>query len=239
MNEEECDRRADALIRVLEKYGLPYLDSPRFDWVFSSVSIVVDAVAGEKGDFRAIQPSAEREKFRRVGALAKKLAEDLRALDRETMYAIRIASEAVLPPPESLNDADIYRDMASQLVGEGEITNSVLERVHEDFWDGFWEKASTLDAVINQITPEVARFIDAAPNAGRRDMTSVVAVEHLRAIWEEAMNKGPAPRSITDAGEFADFLTDAFAALGLRNNCRAAMDSWNEYCLKNPDGWHR
>src|SRR5262245_8715200 len=116
MNEEECDRRADALIRVLEKYGLPYLDSPRFDWVFSSVSIVVGAVAGEKGEFRAIQPSAEREKFRRVGVLAKKLAEDLRALDRETMYAIKMASADVLPPPDSLNDANIYRDMASQLV---------------------------------------------------------------------------------------------------------------------------
>jgi hypothetical protein len=56
-------------------------------------------------------------------------------------------------------------------------------------------------------------------------------------VWEEAMNKGSAPLSITDAGEFADFLTAAFTALGLQNNPRAAVDSWREYCLEYPDGW--
>jgi len=91
--------------------------------------------------------------------------------------------------------------------------------------------------VIDEITPEVNRQIDAAPDAGRRDLMDIEVARRLLPLWEEALNKGTAPLSITDAGEFSEFLAESFDALCLQGNCRAALDSLRKYALTNPDGW--
>ena len=86
---------------------------------------------------------------------------------------------------------------------------------------------------MDKVTPTVSDFIDIAPVAGRRNLKSVVAIEKLREVWEDR-KKTPAPMNITEAGPFADFIVEAFEALGLDGNSRAAMDSWREYRAKYP-----
>jgi hypothetical protein len=108
-----------------------------------------------------------------------------------------------------------------------------LVRKDPNFWIYFWGAAFVLDEVVDKITPSISDHIETAPVAGRRNLANVTAIESLRDIWEDR-KKTPAPMNITDAGPFADFLIEAFEALGLEGNPRAAMDSWREYRAKYP-----
>lgn len=93
---------------------------------------------------------------------------------------------------------------------------------------------SVLDEIIEMTLPVANDVIDDAPNAGRRALRCVAVVERLREVWSERKS-APAPRSMTDAGPFADFMIEAFEALGLDRNARAAMDSWRAFRDKLPD----
>src|SRR5690606_1930807 len=88
-----------------------------------------------------------------------------------------------------------------------------------------------LGAIIDLTEPLANEVIDDAPPAGRRNLISVGIVRHLRAVWAE--RKGtPAPKSMSEAGPFADFMIDAFEAIGIDANPRAAVDSWQEFRTK-------
>jgi hypothetical protein len=227
-DEEYCHRR-DALFKVLDSFGLSPNHSP---WVSYSVHLLVKTVtAGIANDVRAIKPGPERKKLLKAMDAAKILAKKMRALNPQVMYVIMDACSDVAGQPRKVG--------ATQT---GRVVSDVYEDpgLDSDFWTSFWEIAGRLDHVMDHIAPDVNRYIDAAPNAGRRDLVSIKVVHALRLIWEEALNRGAAPRSLNDAGEFAEFLAGAFEALGLQNNPRAAMDSWREYNMEYPegDGWH-
>jgi hypothetical protein len=101
-------------------------------------------------------------------------------------------------------------------------------------WRAFWDVVPELDKLIDRALSNAKECIDAAPEAGRRNMRAVNVIDDLRKIWTER-KKIPAPMNIAEAGPFADFLIDVFEALGLEGNPRAAMDSWREYRAKYPE----
>jgi hypothetical protein len=232
-DKKEHERRRDALYKVLTKFGLP---SENSTWVSSSVHQMVKTVlAGDARDVRAIRRGPERKKLLEVRAAAKTLAKKMRALNPRVLYKIEGAccTVAAAGPPR-MRGGHIAGRMVTEVY-----ENPVLDG---DFWQSFWDTVCRLDHVIDQIAPEVNRQIDAAPDAGRRDLVGVEVVDRLRMIWEEALDKGAAPLNITETGEFSDFLADAFEALGLKANPRAAVDSWREYVTQtgNEDasGWY-
>lgn len=125
-------------------------------------------------------------------------------------------------------------------------TRSAMElrstMIHEAAGRGAWLRSkaalsldiiSVLDAVIEAVAPFAEEAINNAPPAGRRDLLNVALVERLRNVWQE--RKGTlAPNSMSEAGAFADFMIDAFEALGLTANPRAAVDSWREFRANDP-----
>jgi hypothetical protein len=226
-DKEESKRRHDALFRVLDKFGLPPLYSP---WIrFSVHSIVKMVVTGHLTEIRAIKPSQERKRLRRIRGLAQKLARELREMNPAVLHDIENACLIVTALPRLKG--------ASWARGREVTEEYICPPLDRDFWTSFWETVGRLDRVIDQIAPEVNRHIDVAPDAGRRDLMNIEVIRRLLPLWEDALNKGPAPLSITDAGELSEFLAESFDALGLQGNCRAAMDSLREYVLRNPDGW--
>ncbi len=92
---------------------------------------------------------------------------------------------------------------------------------------------AVLDGLVKATDPVANQTIDEAPQAGRRDLVSVAVVERLRMVWTQR-TESPAPKSMTEAGAFADFMFEAFSVIGLRANARAAMDSWREFRAKWP-----
>lgn len=85
-----------------------------------------------------------------------------------------------------------------------------------------------LDGLLSMVAPSANQVIDNAPASGRRNLTNAAIVDRLRQVWKQ--RKGvEAPRSMTEAGPFADFIIEAFETLGIEANPRAAVDSWREF----------
>jgi hypothetical protein len=194
---------------------------------------VKTVVSGDARDVRAIRPGPERKKLLEVRAAAKILAKKIRALNPRVLDKIEGASSTITAGPPRMRGAHFTARVVTEVY-----ENRVLDG---DFWESFWGTVCRLDQLIDQIAPEVNRQIDAAPDAGRRDLIGVHVVHRLRMIWEDALDKGAAPLNITETGEFSNFLADAFEALGLKANPRAAVDSWREYLIQTSEndvsGW--
>jgi hypothetical protein len=188
--------------------------------------MVKTVLTGDARDVRAIKPGPERKKLLEVRAAAKILAKKMRALDWRVLVEIEAAacSTITASPP---------RKKGSHT--EGRVVTEVYENrvLDGDFWHSFWGTVCRLDQLIDRIAPEVNRQIDAAPDAGRRDLIGVHVVHRLRMIWEDALKRGPAPANISESGgDFSDFLADAFEALGMDTKPRSAMASWRDYLIQ-------
>jgi hypothetical protein len=219
MSDEEIDRRGAALDEVLDRHLGPGDDSD--GWGVSDGCGVVIMVFAEVEHLGAMNPVAERKKLLKVQQLARDFSQALKELHVHTAG-------------ELLTQCSDLRDLSSK---NG---RNVLLRLQQvcpddfDFWVYFWATAFVLDEVMDKITPAIIDFVGTAPVAGRRNLTNVMAIEQLRDVWEER-KKTPAPMNITDAGPFTDFIVEAFEALGIEGNPRAAMDSWREYRAKHPE----
>jgi hypothetical protein len=156
----------------------------------------------------AMNPRREREKLARTHKLAQELSEVWKSL---------------------------HADVRSQMELESYARNNI--RGPAGFYKSTYPLSlqiiSVLDLVVEATKPIATQIIDDAPSAGRRDLTNVGIVEHLRIVWEQRKNE-PAPKSMTEAGQFANYIFDAFQALNLRGHPRAAMDSWREFRAKHP-----
>jgi len=164
----------------------------------------------------AINPLVERKNLLKMQQAVRYLAKTIRELHVQTFQQL-------------VDECSALGDLS------GESSRDLMPLVRKDpnFWIYFWGAAFVLDEVVDKITPSISDHIETAPVAGRRNLANVTAIESLRDIWEDR-KKTPAPMNITDAGPFADFLIEAFEALGLEGNPRAAMDSWREYRAKYP-----
>jgi hypothetical protein len=180
--------------------------------------VVVEGLLDPAGLLGAMNPAMERKKLLKIRQLAKELAETLRELHPDAYGELITQSQAV---------RDLGAEYSPDLMP---IMNMHRNR---DFWVLFWSAAFSFDELMDKIVPAVSDLTDTAPVAGRRNLTNVIVIESLREVWEDR-KKTPAPMNITDAGPFTDFIVEAFEALGLEGNPRAAMDSWREYRAKHP-----
>jgi hypothetical protein len=179
---------------------------------FADASGVVLIMTLYGGSFDAMNRRAEMEKLQRVRRAAQEFVKAWVSLHPDVLATIINSSVGF---GAKRRDPDIPFDPA--------ITA----------WRAFWDAVPELDGLIEHALSNAKACIDAAPEMGRRNIRAVNVVDELREIW--AKRKGaPAPTNITEAGPFADFLIDAFDALGLEGNPRAAMDSWREYRAKYP-----
>ncbi len=155
----------------------------------------------------AVKPDQERIKLQKVERLAREFTAAWTELANETEYHMR-------------------RVHTYEAKGRhGEYSSN----------DPFgWSWLCALDGIVSAAAPRAYQYIDTAPTVGRRNLLNVSIVEGLRHVWQQ--RKGTeAPRSMTEAGPFADFMFDAFEALGLSSNPRAAVDSWREFRARHPD----
>lgn len=87
---------------------------------------------------------------------------------------------------------------------------------------------SFLDEFIEANLAVAFAVIDSSVPAGRRALRNISIVEGLREVWCE--RKGSeAPRSMSEAGVFADFMFASFDALELTANPRASLDAWRQF----------
>ncbi|MYZ47336.1 hypothetical protein [Propylenella binzhouense] len=132
-----------------------------------------------------------------------------------------------------------WKILHSDIRARMEIHSYSMHKIEDESGRGLYSEnplsltiVGVLDLIIDAMSQVGNEVIDAAPSLGRRDFVSVGIVERLRTIWAE--RKGtPAPKSMTEAGPFADLVIDVFDALGLEGNPRAAVDSWREFRVKN------
>jgi hypothetical protein len=230
MSNEEFRRRGAALDEVLDRHlgsGSQEVvvqrkfwpgDPPQTNWFVPTDGPRIVANIFDWADYSlgAMNPAAERKRLLKIQQLARELSKTLRELHPHTFDRIQTQSR-------DLHDLGAPHGIDPPFEGDD----------LENFWHHFWFTARSFGELMNKITPTVSGSIDRAPVAGRRNLTNVMAVEDLRDVWESRKN-APAPMNITDAGPFAEFIAEAFAALGIESNPRAAMDSWREYRAKYP-----
>jgi hypothetical protein len=235
VSDEEFSRLVSALDKVLDRHLGPLgagrivkgsvppnyqIWAPPMDGHIVAYHVLLDD--GET--LGAINPLRERRKLLEIQRSAGHFAQTLRDVNAHTFDRLATECEALGDPEYEIGDGDGGKNIRKMMS---------LLRKDPNFWYYFWGAASALDEVMGKIMPGLDDSIDTAPVAGRRNMASVIAIESLRDIWEER-KKTPAPMNITDAGPFTDFLIEAFEALGLESNPRAAMDSWRDYRAKYP-----
>ncbi|MFZ5675872.1 MAG: hypothetical protein ACOZAM_23190 [Pseudomonadota bacterium] len=153
----------------------------------------------------AMNPRQEHEKLRRIQRLARELTEAWRSLHGDTRNEMELFSF-------SIHEVDGHKS-------RDPLSLSILH---------------SLDRVVDLAMPFANRIVDGAPIAGRRDLVALAIVERLRNVWAERRGF-QAPKSMTDAGAFADFMIDAFSVLDLPGNPRAALDSWRDFRAKYPE----
>jgi hypothetical protein len=209
----EVKRRELALKAVIERHLGPSTDE---NWTDAHMIVLVMSMDG--GRFDAMNRREERERLRRFQSLAREIARAWQNLHPDIQATIANAAWHFAVPYRNEDDHPFPPRFAPR-----------------DFpWGGFWDAFREIDKLIDFALPRAHDCIDAAPEIGRRNVRAVNVVDDLRKVW--AKRKGtPAPMNITEAGPFADFLIEAFEALGLEGNPRAAMDSWREYRAKHPE----
>ena len=146
----------------------------------------------------AMNPRREREKLLNVQRLASALSEAWMSLHDEIRTQMELLSTSVFE-------------------AKGKHAR------HSSRYPLSLDIVSVLDGLVGMAAPLANSVIDTAPAAGRRDLVSVAIVERLRMVWAE--RKGaPAPKSMTEAGPFAEFMLAAFETLKLPANARAAVE---------------
>ena len=202
--DEEFERRTSDLDATLDRLLGPASSSPDA----LDAEFVMMALWLPSAGLGAMNPRRERTQLLKVERLAKALASAWGDLHYETRTQMELLSA-------TMHDAE-GRDASYS--SRFPLSLDIL---------------SVLDGVVATAAPLANRVIDTAPVAGRRDLTNVAVVERLRHVWEQRTST-VAPRSMTEAGPFADFIISAFETLELPGNPRAAIDSWRDFRAKHP-----
>ncbi len=158
-------------------------------------------------------------------------AMNARAEKRKLVKIQRLADELAATWASLHSDTRSKMEIISSMIHETEGKHAKYHSHHPLSLD----LISILDGLVNLTAPLANDVIEAAPDAGRRDLLSVAIVERLRQVWEERKSV-PAPKSMNETGPFASFIVDSFEILGLENNPRAAVDSWCEFRARYPIG---
>jgi hypothetical protein len=174
------------------------------------------ASLSDDGHFDQFWRSDERERLQRFQGAARDVA---RALES-------------LPPQVKGIIVDASIDFEAEDSGSNKRDDNYAERLIH--WGKFWYFVQQMDRLVDFAAPRVHELIDATPEIGRRSIRAVNVVDYLRKIWAHRMKK-PAPEHLNEATPFANFLREAFKALGLKDNARAMMDSWRKYREEHPD----
>jgi hypothetical protein len=213
----EHKRRSDALYKVLirlprGRYSFlaahELSDADVLRWFERRSEILAHAsITGDTSslDFEGMNRKGERERLCEIQKLARQLSRKVRGLHPDTRRMLRFASQDVR---EFISVADM------------------------EFWRRFWQTLETLDHTIDEALPEAKRWIDIAPELGKREQLIIAIVEALRDLWGYTTG-AKTPKSLSATGEFANFMTGAFQALELAEDPRSAMQSWSAYDQKN------
>jgi hypothetical protein len=215
MDDAEQKRRSDALYKVFIRLpkGARTLD----DWLVREMSqqLVRASITGntDELEFSGANRKREREKLCNVQKLAQKLSREVRGLHVHTKsYVLPMVSHA------GVRISDWIDQPAP-----------VSEEDHA-FWMRFWDTLATLDHVVDRALPEVKAQIDELPELGKRKPHIIAIVKSLRSMFEGITGRAP-PKNVTDAVPFANFLRDAFKAMGVRRTPRSAMNAWRAYYI--------
>jgi len=216
----EIERTAAALDEILDRYLGPR-PSDRCEGPYRQLcgkDVYFTAIVPPDLTIGAMNHRLEREKLLKVGRLAREFAQAWRELHMPLSFHAIYAS--------------LRMDHAAVL--SGPYSDSLKEMTEED-WSLFWVTVGKLDKLVNNITPALNDFIDAAPTAGRRKLVNVAVVECLRTAWQERKNVS-APKGVTDAGgAFYDFIFETFQGLHMEGDPRAAVDSWAAFRKQYPN----
>jgi hypothetical protein len=147
----------------------------------------------------------EREKIQKVRKLAKELADTWGSIHYDITAQMRMASWYLHHTESGMKSRD-------------PLSLGIVDVLHE---------------VIDMTLPVAEDVIANAPNAGRKALRNIAIVEGLRRVWHERIGAEP-PVSMSEAGRFADYMIEAFEAIGSSGNARASLDSWRKIRATQP-----
>jgi hypothetical protein len=220
MGSVERKRRSDALYKVFIR--VPFAREPSYrdgfdNWLqIMSQQLAHTSITGDtfELDFEGMNRKREREKLYEVQTLARKLTRAVRGLHSHTSNMLWYASAGTR-----------FSDMMSE---DDDDRWESIPQGDREFWRRFWQTLATLDHTIDKAVPEAEAWIDDSTELGKRQPHIMAIVEVLRVMWK-SITGDDAPTNIGERGPFANFLADAFEALELPHNPRAALASWSEY----------
>lgn len=202
--EQEFESRTAALDAVFDQY----LGTAPLTPHALDAEYVMMALWLPSAGLGAMNPRREREKLLKVEKLAIELAATWMDLHYETRTQMELLSAAVQEIEGRHSSYSSRHPLSLEIV-------------------------SVLDGLVAVAAPLANHAIDTAPIAGQRNLTNVAVIERLRHLWEERRG-ADAPKSMTEAGPFADFIFAAFETLDLPGNPRAAVDSWRSFRARYP-----